>query len=60
MVRKEEILAKTGNGLEVFRHYLPVKWRGGWNFPNTLFADGRASWEGFYDRHRGVDRGCPF
>ena len=32
MVRKEEVLARTSNGLDVFRHYLPVKWRVGRNF----------------------------
>lgn len=56
MVRKEEILAKTGNGLEVFRHYLPVKWRVGRNFLNPLYADGRASCNVYYDRHSGMYR----
>ena len=38
MVKKEEILARTSNGLDVFRHYLPVKWRVGRNFLNPLYA----------------------
>ena len=42
MVKKEEILARTSNGLDVFRHYLPVKWRVGRNFLNPLYADSKA------------------
>ena len=56
MVRKEEILAKTGNGLEVFRHYLPVKWRVGRNFLNPLYADSKASCNVYYDRRSGMYR----
>ena len=41
MVRKEEVLARTSNGLDVFRHYLPVKWRVGRNFLNPLYAAAR-------------------
>ena len=45
MVRKEEVLARTSNGLDVFRHYLPVKWRVGRNFLTrcTLTARLRAT-----------------
>ena len=56
MVRKEEILAKTGNGLEVFRHYLPVKWRVGRNFLNPFYQDKRASCNVYYDRRSGTYR----
>ena len=27
MLRKEEILSRTNNGLSVFKHYLPGNWR---------------------------------
>ena len=50
MVRKEEILARTSNGLDVFRHYLPVKWRVGRNFLNPLYEDSKASCNVYYDR----------
>ena len=49
MVKKEEILARTSNGLDVFRHYLPVKWRVGRNFLNPLYADSKASCNVYYD-----------
>lgn len=54
MVRKEEILARTSNGLDVFRHYLPVKWRVGRNFLNPLYADSKASCNVYYDRRSGT------
>ena len=54
MVRKEEILARTSNGLDVFRHYLPVKWRVGRNFLNPLYEDSRASCNVYYDRRSGT------
>lgn len=56
MVKKEEILARTSNGLEVFRHYLPVKWRVGRNFLNPLYADSKASCNVYYDRRSGTYR----
>ena len=56
MVKKEEILARTSNGLDVFRHYLPVKWRVGRNFLNPLYADSKASCNVYYDRRSGTYR----
>lgn len=56
MVRKEEILARTSNGLDVFRHYLPVKWRVGRNFLNPLYGDSKASCNVYYDRQSGTYR----
>ena len=56
MVRKEEILARTSNGLDVFRHYLPVKWRVGRNFLNPLYEDSKASCNVYYDRRSGTYR----
>ena len=54
MVKKEEILARTSNGLDVFRHYLPVKWRVGRNFLNPLYEDHKASCNVYYDRRSGT------
>lgn len=54
MVRKEEILARTSNGLDVFRHYLPVKWRVSRNFLNPLYEDSKASCNVYYDRRNGT------
>ena len=56
MVRKEEILARTSNGLDVFHHYLPVKWRVGRNFLNPLYEDHKASCNVYYDRRSGTYR----
>lgn len=36
MLRKEEILERTSNGLAIFKHYLPGNWRIGRNFLNPL------------------------
>lgn len=54
MLRKEEILARTNNGLDVFKHYLPVKWRVGRNFLNPLYEDSKASCNVYYDRRSGT------
>ena len=56
MVKKEEILARTNNGLDVFRHYLPIKWRVGRNFLNPLYEDHKASCNVYYDRRSGTYR----
>ena len=50
------MLARTSNGLDVFRHYLPVKWRVGRNFLNPLYADSKASCNVYYDRRSGTYR----
>ena len=54
MPRKEEILERTSKGLDVFRHYLPVKWRVGRNFLNPLYEDSKASCNVYYDRRSGT------
>ena len=36
MLRKEEILERTSNGLSVFKHYVPGNWRIGRNFLNRF------------------------
>ena len=54
MIGKDEILTRTNNGLDVFRHYLPVKWRVGRNFLNPLYDDHKASCNVYYDRRSGT------
>ena len=50
MLNKDEILKRTGNGLDVFRHYIPGQWRIGRNFLNPLYEDRKASCNIYYDR----------
>ena len=54
MLRKEEILSRTNNGLSVFKHYLPGSWRIGRNFLNPLYEDSKASCNIYFDRHSGM------
>lgn len=54
MLRKEEILSRTNNGLSVFKHYLPGSWRIGRNFLNPLYEDSKASCNIYFDRHSGI------
>ena len=54
MLRKEEILERTSNGLAVFKHYLPGNWRIGRNFLNPLYEDSKASCNIYFDRLGGI------
>lgn len=54
MLRKEEILEKTSNGLNIFRHYIPCQWRVGRNFFNPLYEDKKASCNIYFDRKAGT------
>lgn len=54
MLKKDEILARTDNGLNVFRYYITGNWRVGRNFLNPLYEDKKASCNIFFDRHNGV------
>ena len=54
MLRKEEILSRTNNGLLVFKHYLPGDWRIGRHFLNPLYQDRKASCNIYFDRHSGI------
>lgn len=54
MTQKEEILRKTNNGLDVFRHYIKTQWRVGRNFLNPLYDDHQASCNIYYDRKSGT------
>ncbi len=50
MLSKEEILARTNKGLNVFKHYLPFQFRVGRNFLNPLYEDTKASCNVYFDR----------
>jgi hypothetical protein len=50
MLNKDEILKRTNNGLDVFRHYVSGQWRVGRNFLNPLYEDHKASCNIYYDR----------
>lgn len=52
-LNKEEILARTDKGLDVFRHYLPGNWRLGKNFLNPFYADTKPSCNIYYDSRSG-------
>ena len=54
MLRKEEILERTSNGLAVFKHYLPGNWRIGRNFLNPLYEDSKASCNIYFDRRSSI------
>ena len=54
MLKKEEILSRTNNGLSVFKHYLPGEWRIGRHFLNPLYEDRKASCNIYFDRHSGM------
>ena len=56
MLRKEEILSRTSNGLNVFRHYIKTPWRVGRNFLNPLYEDKEASCNIYFDRNSGTYR----
>jgi DNA primase (bacterial type) len=50
MLNKEEILARTNKGLNVFKHYLPFPFRIGRNFLNPLYEDTKASCNVYFER----------
>jgi hypothetical protein len=56
MLSRDEILKRKGNGLDVFKHYIPGQWRVGRNFLNPLYEDRKASCNIYFDRRSGADR----
>ena len=50
MLSKEEILARTDKGLNVFKQYLSFPFRVGRNFLNPLYEDKKASCNVYFDR----------
>ena len=56
MLNKDELLRRTNNGLNVFKHYIPVQWRTGRNFLNPLYDDRKASCNVYLDRRSQIYR----
>jgi DNA primase (bacterial type) len=56
MLSKDEILKRTNNGLDVFKHYISGQWRVGRNFLNPLYEDKHASCNIYFDRRSGSYR----
>jgi hypothetical protein len=56
MLNRDEILRRTNNGLDIFRHYIPGNWRVGRNFLNPLYEDRKASCNIYFDRRSGCYR----
>ena len=56
MLNKDEILGRTNNGLDVFKHYIPGGWHIGRNFLNPLYEDRKASCNIWFDRRGGCYR----
>jgi hypothetical protein len=56
MLNKDELLRRTNNGLDIFRHYITVQWKTGRNFLNPLYEDRKASCNVYFDRRSGVYR----
>ena len=54
MLKKDEILERTNNGLNIFKHYISGNWRIGRNFLNPLYQDNKASCNIYFDRYSGV------
>jgi hypothetical protein len=50
MSNRDEVLKLTGNGLGVFKYYIPGNWRVGRNFLNPLYEDRKASCNIYFDR----------
>lgn len=56
MLNKDELLRRTNNGLDVFKHYIPGQWKTGRNFLNPLYEDRKASYNIYFDRRAGIYR----
>jgi hypothetical protein len=56
MLNRDEVLKLTGNGLDIFKHYVPGNWRVGRNFLNPLYEDRKASCNIYFDRRHGCYR----
>lgn len=51
MFNKDELLRRTNNGLDVFKHYIQGQWKIGRNFFNPLYEDKKASCNIYFDRN---------
>ncbi|MDO4228980.1 MAG: bifunctional DNA primase/helicase [Capnocytophaga sp.] len=54
MLKKQDILNSTDEGLEVFRYYLQGNWQVGKNFKNPLYDDKNASCNIYKDKRSGT------
>jgi hypothetical protein len=55
MLNKGELLRRTNNGLDVFKHYISSpQWKVGRNFLNPLYEDRKASCNVYFDRRNSV------
>ena len=54
MLNKDELLRRTNNGLDVFKHYISFPFKTGRNFLNPLYEDRKASCNVYFDRRNGV------
>ncbi len=50
MLKKDEILERTNNGLNIFKHYLPFSFRVGQNFLNQLYKDMKTFCNIYFDK----------
>lgn len=56
MLNKDELLRRTNNGLDVFKHYISFPFRTGRNFLNPLYEDRKASCNVYFDRRGEIYR----
>lgn len=56
MLNKDELLRRTNNGLNVFKHYISVQWKTGRNFLNPLYEDRKASCNVYFDCRNNIYR----
>lgn len=52
MLCKNEILERTNQGLDVFRHYISCDFSIAKNFKNPFYKDTRASFNIYFDKRR--------
>ena len=53
MISKEDILERTNQGLDVFKHYIDFSIKPGKSFRNPLYHDKNASCNVYYDKRSG-------
>lgn len=56
MLKKEDLLSKTNDGLEVFRYYVSGNWKVGQNFKNPFYDDKNPSCNIYKDKKIGIYR----
>ncbi|MEC5396198.1 hypothetical protein, partial [Bergeyella sp. RCAD1439] len=56
MLKKEDLLSKTNDGLEVFRYYVSGNWKVGQNFKNPFYDDKNPSCNIYKDKKTGIYR----